>query len=466
MESLFLLDGQGKAFTLKEKVLYFLIAAFFISLFLPDMPVVVNIIIGAIIFLSLFYPTFREKGRLLRQRKEIALMTLFFGINIVSGLISTNLKEGLEMLVLRLPLLVFPLSIGLLVIREKLKDRILLAYGIIVTLAAVVCTVYSIYRYQQSGDTGYLYDDSLSELVRRQSVYVALMVNLAVVSYVYLLLKGSLLFKGGLLIKGGPLIKGSQPLPFKAGAGATPGVTPERPFVIQYPWLAYLSIAFLVVFHFMLASRISIITLYASFVVFVAWYSIRKKKFLKGIALVLALAIVAFGLVKLFPKTLNRFRELNYTNYSYGSHAVESHYNMQLTADQWNGANIRLAVWNCGWELARQHWLIGVPLGDKRDKLVEVYKARHFDFGVATRRDMHNSYLDVLCNFGVIGLGIFLLGYLVFPLAASYRGRDGWRAFIIVAFAAAMISECWLDTGLGCILLGFFLCFACGGDEA
>lgn len=426
------MDAQGKAFTLKEKILYFLVVAFFISLFLPDMPVVVNIIIGSMVFHSLFYPTFREKGRLLRQRREIAGMLLFFGLNIISGLLSTNLKEGLVMLVLRLPLLVFPLSIGLLVIREKVRDRILLAYCIVITLAAIVCMLYSVYRYQQSGDAGYLYDDSLSELVRRQSTYVALMVNLAIVSYVYLL--------------------------FKEEAGGL--------FGGRSRWLAWLSVAFLVVFHFMLASRISIITLYSSFVVFVAWYCIREKKFFKGITLVLALAIVAFALVQLFPKTLNRFRELNYTNYSYNSHAVESHYNMQLTAEQWNGANIRLAVWKCGWELARQHWLMGVPLGDKRDKLIEVYKARQFDFGVATRRDMHNSYLDVLCNLGVIGLGIFLLGYLVFPLAASYRERDGWRAFITVAFAGAMITESWLDTGLGCTLLGFFLCFAgSGGNE-
>ena len=31
----------------------------------------------------------------------------------------------------------------------------------------------------------------------------------------------------------------------------------------------------------------------------------------------------------------------------------ESHYNMEVTADQWNGANLRMAAWRCGWKAAR-----------------------------------------------------------------------------------------------------------------
>jgi O-antigen ligase len=70
---------------------------------------------------------------------------------------------------------------------------------------------------------------------------------------------------------------------------------------------------------------------------------------------------------------------------------------------------------------------------------------------------MHNTYLDVLCNLGIIGLCIFLLGYLVFPLAGSYRTRDGLGLFIILSFAVAMVPETWLDRSVGCIMLGFFL---------
>lgn len=419
MKSLLLLDLTGRVFEKKEKILYWLISAFFLSLFLPDMPVISNILIGATVLHSCFYNSLAEKKQLLRERKEIMLMIVFYLLHLVSALFSENKQEALVMLALRVPLLVFPLCIGLLYIREELKDRVLLAYCFFSTIAATVCMAYAIYQSHKFQDTAFLYDDSLTEAIGRQSVYIALTINLALFTYVYLLFKKS--------------------------------------FAIQYKGLVFLSIAFLLVFHYMLASRIAIIALYSGFLVFAVWYAVRAKKFLGGVLLVAGLLAGAFLMMKFFPKTINRFKELNYTGYTYNSHAVESHYNMPVTPDQWNGANIRLAVWKCGWELAKQHWITGVPLGDRQDRLMEVYKARQFDLAIQTKRNMHNEYLDVLVNFGVIGFLVFLFGYLVFPLMACYRAMDGLGLFIIGAFAVAMITENWLDRSVGCIMMGFFL---------
>ncbi|HTI07070.1 MAG TPA: O-antigen ligase family protein [Puia sp.] len=422
MRSILLLDPAGRAFALKEKILYFGIGAFFISFLLPDMPVINNIVTGGILLNCFLYNSPAEKKQLLWKRKDIALMILFYGLHIISAFLSADRQEALEMLVLRVPLLAFPLSIGLIYIRPAVKDRILLFFSIIITLTALVCLVYAFQQYRIFHDTGLLYDDSLTAATRKQSIYIALLVNLALYSYVYLLQKQS--------------------------------------FVVKYPALAYLAIAFLLVFHFLLASRIAIIILYTSLFVFAAVYIVKKRKYLEGATLVMGLFIGAILLVKFFPKTLNRFKELNYTGYQFNSHAVESHYNMQLTADQWNGANIRLAVWKCGWELAGRHWLTGVPLGDKELKLMEVFKEKQFDFAYQSRRNMHSTYLDVLCNFGVIGLGIFLLGYLVIPLITCYRAGDGLGAFIILTLGASMITETYPDRSIGCLFLGFFLCFA------
>ena len=49
MRSLVLADAPAMAFTRKERILYFLIAAFFVSLFFADMPVLNNICVGAIL---------------------------------------------------------------------------------------------------------------------------------------------------------------------------------------------------------------------------------------------------------------------------------------------------------------------------------------------------------------------------------------------------------------------------------
>ena len=421
MRSILLLDPAARIFSLRERLLYFGIAAFFISLFLPDMPVVNNIIIGGLFLVSLIYNPFAEKVQLLRQRKEIVLMILFFVWHIVSGIVSHNHKEALVMLTLRLPLLVFPLSIGLLYIRAELKDRILLAFIIIITATCIVCMAYSIGQYRQFHDAGYLYNDSLTSVIKVQSIYFALIVNLALFSYFYLLRKGS--------------------------------------FAIEYIGLAYLSIAFLLVFHFMLASRIAIISLYSVFLFFGILYIVRRKRYLEGISLIMSLIIGAILLFKLFPKTLNRFDELNYSSYNFNSHGRESHYNMNLTPEQWNGANIRLAVWKCAEQLAREYWLLGAQLGDKQDRLMDVYRSKEFDFAIQTKRNTHSNYIDVFITFGVVAFTIFIFGYVIIPIRKAVRTNDLLGGLIIGFLAISMITETYMDRSMGCLLLGFFLSF-------
>ena len=408
--------------------MYWLLSAFFVSLFLPEMPVINNAFIIAVVLHSGFYNTFAEKARLLRARKDIAFMIIFYLLHIISAFLSVNKEEAMVMLVRRLPLLIFPLCIGLLYIREELKDRILLSYCFFTTVAAVTCFVYAWYEYRLSGDAGYLFSDRLTRGIGRESVYIGMVVNLALFTYVYLLQKQS--------------------------------------FAIEYKGLVFLSIAFLLVFHYMLASHIAIITLYAGFLVFAVWYTLKARQYLKGGLLVGALLLASFLVIKFFPRPLESFQELSNTSYEYSNPGAGQNAqpgaapNTSLAAspagDKWNGTNIRLAVWQCGWQMLRGHWVTGIPLGDKQDKLVEVYKERQFNYAVESRRNMHNTYLDVLTNLGIIGLCVFLLGYLIFPLAGSYRTSDGLGLFIILSFAVAMVPETWLDRSVGCIMLGFF----------
>jgi len=420
MRSLVLADPDGKTFTRKEKILYFLVAGFFVSLCLPGMPVINNIFTGAILLHSFFCNELAEKKQLLRQRKAIWFMLLFFLLHIIGALLSVNGQEAIRLLAMRVPLLIFPLSLGLLVIREELKNRILLCFCIVITVTALCCLGYALGQYVKFHDVSWLYDDNLTLAIKKQSIYVALMVNLALFSYAYLL------------------------------------NTPS--FKIRFTGLAWVCVAFLLVFHFMLASRIALIVLYSGILIFAGYTIIKKRRFREGAIIAIGLLVLAFLLLKFFPKTLNRFRELEYTGYVYNSHAIESHYNGILSADQWNGANIRLAVWSCGWELGREHWVTGVPLGDKQDRLMQIYRDRQFELALRTRRNMHNTYLDVFCTFGVVGLLVFLAGWLVFPLLGSLRDRDGLGAFIILAIAVAMVTESYFDRSIGCLLAGFFIC--------
>jgi len=414
-------------FSTKEKILYWLTAGFFITLLLPGAPVINNLFTGGLFLFSWFYGKARDKWRVLGQRKEILFMLLFYLLHIVSALLSHNHQEAFRMLVLRLPLLVFPLSLGLVFIRPAVKDRIIQAYGAAVSLGALICTLYAGIRYARTGDGVYLYNDSLTEVLDIQSSYYALMVLLAVAGFIYLLGKGYFSGRPGIYVRGG--------------------------------------IVLLLIFHFMLASRISLSILYTGLLIVLVSYVVRHRK--RALALWLVLGLVAaLGLcMKLLPKTMNRFRELEYPSYSFTRVAPESHYNGTLTPDQWNGANIRLAIWKCGWEVTRKHWLTGVQLGDKQDSLMGMYKENGFTFALERKRNMHNNYLDIFCAFGVVGIVLFLLGYLVIPLWKAARTGDMLGLALLLAMGVSMAVESYFDRSLGCLLMGFFFSFIAASRE-
>jgi O-antigen ligase len=266
-----------------------------------------------------------------------------------------------------------------------------------------------------------MYDDNFTYALDKQSIYMALLSNVAIFAFGYLLaIKSKLVSKKG--------------------------------------WV-YASMIILLVANFFMASRIGLIILFSSIACVAVWRIIQKRK-LKLLGLVAAgLAAVVVLLITVFPKTWGRFRELGYTKYTYSSQAEEHHFNMPVTPDQWNGANIRLAVWSCGWELVKQQPVFGVQVGDKVDRMMAVYKEKHFDLAFETRRNMHNNYLDVLVAFGFVGLLLFLWGFLFEPLRQCIRTKDFFGIFVMAAFILSFVPETYFDRSIGNMIFSFFIAF-------
>ncbi|HUP13659.1 MAG TPA: O-antigen ligase family protein, partial [Niastella sp.] len=369
----------------------------------------------------LIYNSFREKFLLLRKRKEVVAIVLFYLLHIISSLLSDDVSEGFSWVLIRMPLFVLPVSLGLVYLKKALKERILYAYAVVTTVTVLVCILWGAYKSISLHDPSLLYNDNLTDILDKQSVYVALLVNLAVFSFGYLLSIGSA-------------------------------------FVKKSGWV-YACFLVLLVANFLLASRISITMLYGSIILVAVWQAIQKKKLLQLGIVAVAIAVVAIVLITFFPKTVNRFRELGYTSFDYTHKGAESHFDMDVTSDQWNGANIRLAVWSCGWEVIREHPVLGVQLGDKLAELMKVYKARRFDFAYDSRRNMHNNYLDIWAAFGIVGLLIFLYGFLVEPVRQSIKTNDIIGLFVIAAFMLAFVTETYFDRSMGNFMFGFFIAF-------
>ncbi|RYY15104.1 MAG: O-antigen ligase domain-containing protein, partial [Chitinophagaceae bacterium] len=309
-------------------------------------------------------------------------------------------------------------------ITEAVKLRALALYSVITTVASIFCLGAAMLIYLRTGDAGFLYNDSLSDAIGKQSVYFALMINIAIFSYGYLLVKQYL------------------------------SRTASR--------MAVAAICFLVIIHFMLASRMEIIFLYSTAILYTMYHFFIKKKNRKtGFIMIGAMVACALVFMLLFPKTINRFNELGYPQYNMHSDAAESHYNMKLTAEQWNGFNIRLAIWNCAWPLIESQPLMGTGLGDKDKDLQNQFVANDFKFGIRTNKNMHSTYLDVMSSMGIIGLLIFLAGFVLLPMRQSVQAKDLIGILILVDLSLSFLTETYPDRSMGNVLLGFFVAFIC-----
>jgi O-antigen ligase len=355
----------------------------------------------------------------LRERPHLKGMLLFFIVIVISVLLSDNTNKAFSFLDPRLSLFYFPLAIGTLSLRKPFRDRVLLGFAWLTTAVGLFCLLYGLQRSAWLQNPALLYNDSLTEPLGQQSIYIALLVNFSIYVFCYFIL--------------------------------------FRP--ARYKWTMVAGALFLFGFSYLLASRIMMGTLYVVTLGFALYYIILRRNFRTGMLVLILLAGGALLSFKFFPQTRNRFRELTHTEFNFRSMGRESHYNMAVDSTQWNGANFRMAAWQCGWELFRANPIMGVHIGDKRDALFEIYRQKDFQFALQTNKNVHNNYLDILYSMGVVGLLAFLAGWIVLPLLLAVRKRDGLAILIIITFAAAWITENYFDRNLGGMLTGFFIPF-------
>lgn len=368
---------------------------------------------------AFFFGAWKERRQAFRERKYVLWMVLFFAMVLTSVFISSNFKEGLRYLDPRLPLIYFPVSIGLLELQKEFKQRILLGFAWLTSFMMMLCLCWGIWRSDFLKYPEFLYNDSLTEILHQQSIYISLLVNCSIYIFTY-----HIIYK-------------------------------KNPYRI---WMI-IGVVFLFVISYLLASRNQMVVLYVVTIGFAAYYIFKRGKLLFGISLITALLIGTFLIFIFFPKTFNRYRELVYVQYDYQHMGKESHYNMVVAKDQWNGANFRLAAWNCGWELFRSNPLKGVDIGDKKDMLMKKYREKKFQFALLAQKNVHNNYLDILYSMGIIGLSLFIVGWIAIPLNYARKYKDGLSILIILTFASAWVTEVYFDRSLGGMLTGFFIPF-------
>jgi O-antigen ligase len=347
------------------------------------------------------------------------LTLLFFSLYLVllAGIFYTsNMTEGLSRLQEKVPILIFPLIFGTTsFLTARLVKKIATHFMIGAAISACSSLCYGLWQYAHSGQIGDI-------TARHLLVFPD--------SYPYLLGLSSLLAIIMIL----------------SGAASLPS---------RYKWLRQGIIGILSIHIILLGTRV-IIACWTITILIAIFMGIRG--LVQRLLIFFALTGLAILIIATIPPLHQQWKEF-----------TDPPEKSTIPLDQdaslgksWGGKSIREAIWKCGSDIVRDHWLIGVGTGDIQDSLQQAYENRRFYFASRYNRyNAHNEYLQMLIGHGITGLCILVL-CLAVPLqklVASFKVNDSIRTCYFVflcLFCVICFTEVILDINKGVIWYSFF----------
>ncbi len=124
----------------------------------------------------------------------------------------------------------------------------------------------------------------------------------------------------------------------------------------------------------------------------------------------------------------------------------------------------RYLYFQAGWNIAREHLLLGVGNGDVALEFRDYYDSVDSPLEEKWRLRAHNQFLTFLISFGVPGLLIFLVA-LVAPLFLTGRQRSFLAMGFLIQLMLSMLGEDVLETAVGAGFAGFFYCLFVFGPD-
>jgi O-antigen ligase len=327
--------SRDKSSTSFRDYLYFLsLCLFVVSLYSPINQVNnVSIMLMGICWIYAGY--YRNLKKLFESPIGLGLL-LFYGWQAMSLFYSGNKLIGSMWLEYRSPMVYLPILLatskpGVIPVR-----KLLLLFAWSSALAALLGLICGIVMTLNTGDTGFLYNDNLGLLFDRQAVYFGMYINFAIILFLYFLQERTI----------------AQPL---------------------YRNLATASVVLMILLNYLLASRVAMGVLLLTLAIYVGFLILKQKRYLTGLIILFGVFILAMIAAQVFPKTVKRLVSVTNSSYAYDNMHPVDHFNGEISKENWNSLNTRLAIWHCGKEVLKRHPLFGTGIGDVGDEMIEEY---------------------------------------------------------------------------------------------
>ena len=204
-----------------------------------------------------------------------------------------------------------------------------------------------------------------------------------------------------------------------------------------------LIVAFLIIFQFLIGSRIGLFAFFFALIVFVLQIGNKQRRsyfsifaslvFVASIALILLNPI----LKKRFVSDLAMLRP---------PESVEG----------WNALNIRLAIWDCSWDVFKRSPIIGYGLKGHEPVRAACYQEKYTFHGpYGTKLNSHNQFIEFALVGGPLLLGLFVSQIAYSAKIALANGAKMHLIFIFL-FAITCCGESLLETQKGIVFFALF----------
>lgn len=187
----------------------------------------------------------------------------------------------------------------------------------------------------------------------------------------------------------------------------------------------------------MVLSRTGIAGLVVMVFAIIAYHIFGLKEVRRGLLMLAAVAVVGTGVYFMLPDGLRRLTQ-TFEEMSEGD-----------TSDA------RYLIFGSSLKGISQSLPWGVGIGDKNDVLAKIYEETGEDYAIQAQYNSHNIYLDATLTMGIPGL-LLLLAALAVPTVMAWRRRDFILISLIFSFAFSGLFEAILNRQMGIMFVGLF----------
>ncbi len=367
---------------------------------------------GILILIWVIQREYKNVFRKLITYPQLILFSSLYLFYLIGMLWTDDKSAGWEDLLIKLPLLIFPILFSSLGFSNTSFKKTGLALVAGCSLAVITCLIHSFMLYLDTHDPQKFYYTSFSIFLH--PTYFTMYLNLAL-----------------LLI--------------------CQDTVSEKKIFFQSGKVRVLLFFLFLTGVILLSARLATLTVFLTLIIFVVAESIKRKKIRTLFPRFIIQTLLIFGIFFSLIRLDNRFIQI--------SEAIQEHKDTTAVFDStnqvyYNSTTIRLGLFKNSINVFKNNFLFGVGTGDVISESVNELNHSHLDYLAKHYTGAHNQYLQTAMSLGIFGLVLLIL-CIIYPLKEYYKTKY----FLGFCFVIIVLINSIGDTILRASSLYFFSFF-------